>query len=82
MCCRKFDLLTSLGDDLKFVLICSKATLSKADADVLLVQPSTHGKCERCWHVREDVGTDSEHPTLCGRCVSNLYGSGEARTHA
>ena len=79
---EKYELLASLGDDLKFVLICSRASLSEAEVDALLVQPSPHGKCERCWHVREDVGADSEHPTLCGRCVSNLYGSGEARTHA
>ncbi|PKO90009.1 MAG: isoleucine--tRNA ligase, partial [Betaproteobacteria bacterium HGW-Betaproteobacteria-10] len=79
---EKYDLLASLGDDLKFVLICSKATLVKADSEALLAQASAHGKCERCWHVREDVGANSEHPALCGRCVSNLYGEGEVRTHA
>ena len=26
-------------------------------------------KCERCWQVLTDVGTDPGHPTLCGRCV-------------
>jgi isoleucyl-tRNA synthetase len=26
-------------------------------------------KCERCWHWEEDVGTNAEHPTLCGRCL-------------
>jgi len=26
-------------------------------------------KCERCWHWETDVGSDKEHPTLCGRCV-------------
>jgi isoleucyl-tRNA synthetase len=41
--------------------------------------PSTHAKCGRCWHWREDVGADAEHPELCGRCVSNLFASGEAR---
>jgi isoleucyl-tRNA synthetase len=25
-------------------------------------------KCERCWRVREDVGTIAAHPTLCIRC--------------
>jgi hypothetical protein len=25
-------------------------------------------------------GQHAEHPTLCGRCVSNLYGAGETRT--
>jgi isoleucyl-tRNA synthetase len=26
-------------------------------------------KCERCWHWEEDVGANTKHPTLCGRCV-------------
>jgi isoleucyl-tRNA synthetase len=79
---EKYELLASLADDLKFVLICSKAVLVKSDEDKLVAQAATHGKCERCWHVREDVGATAEHPTLCGRCVSNLYGAGEARAHA
>jgi isoleucyl-tRNA synthetase len=29
-------------------------------------------KCERCWHYETDIGEDSSHPTLCGRCVSVL----------
>jgi len=80
-----FDLLASLGDDLRFVLICSRTTLHKVgnDADeAILVSPSAHKKCERCWHYREDVGHDAAHPELCGRCTSNLHGAGEARAHA
>src|SRR5262249_7244154 len=46
------------------------------------VNPSPHRKCERCWHYRSDVGATGEHPDLCGRCVANLYGSGETRVHA
>ena len=75
-------LLASLGEDLKFVLITSKATLASAEALAVTVTPSTATKCERCWHWRDDVGTDAAHPTLCGRCTSNLYGAGEARTVA
>ena len=26
-------------------------------------------KCDRCWNIRNDVGGQSQHPTLCGRCV-------------
>jgi isoleucyl-tRNA synthetase len=36
-------------------------------------------KCERCWHRRPEVGENKEHPTLCGRCVQNVAGAGEAR---
>ena len=75
-------LLASLGDDLKFVLITSKATLRQGQALTVTVTPSAHAKCERCWHWRADVGVDAAHPTICGRCVANLHGAGEARAVA
>ena len=34
-------------------------SISKADGQ----------KCERCWHWETDVGSNPEHPTICGRCV-------------
>ncbi|MDL1859569.1 isoleucine--tRNA ligase [Betaproteobacteria bacterium PRO7] len=77
--------LATLGDDLKFVLITSRATLHVAaspETESITVTPSAHAKCERCWHWRADVGSHREHPTLCGRCVSNLFGAGESRTVA
>jgi isoleucyl-tRNA synthetase len=79
-----FDLLASLGDDLKFVLICSKVSLERVGAGetVIAAMPTAHAKCARCWHWREDVGGDAGHPELCGRCVSNLHGTGEAREFA
>jgi isoleucyl-tRNA synthetase len=78
------DLLASLGNDLKFVLICSKVTLMKVGAGetAVSVTPSTHKKCARCWHWRDDVGHDAAYPELCGRCTSNLHGAGEARAFA
>ena len=75
-------LLASLGDDLHFVLITSVARLHAGDALRVQVHASDDTKCERCWHWRADVGADAAHPTLCGRCVSNLYGSGETRSVA
>jgi isoleucyl-tRNA synthetase len=72
-------LLASLGDGLKFVLITSKATLAAGDTLAIAVMPSQAVKCERCWHWRDDVGHDPQHPTLCGRCTSNLHGAGETR---
>ena len=81
----KFDALAALGDDLKFVLITSDASLHKVaseNEERIVVEPAAHEKCERCWHVREDVGAYAEHPGLCGRCVSNLHGDGEARAYA
>ncbi|OZI19329.1 isoleucine--tRNA ligase [Bordetella genomosp. 9] len=75
--------LQSLGDDLRFVLIVSRATVHAGTGELkIAIVPSSHRKCERCWHWRADVGADPEHPEICGRCVSNLFGSGEARDHA
>ncbi|AIY40395.1 Isoleucyl-tRNA synthetase [Collimonas arenae] len=78
----KYALLTSLGDDLKFVLITSSASVSEVATEAeetILVTPSTQQKCERCWHYRADVGSHPEHSGLCGRCVANLFGGGEQR---
>ncbi|MCC7487854.1 MAG: isoleucine--tRNA ligase [Burkholderiales bacterium] len=76
--------LTRLGEDLRFVFITSRASVHERDAMPLEVEvsPSAHAKCERCWHYRADVGGMPEHAGLCGRCVSNLYGTGEPRVHA
>ncbi|MEE1653900.1 isoleucine--tRNA ligase [Brachymonas sp. J145] len=75
-------LLHSLGEDLKFIFITSKVTLQAGEALAITVTPSGAQKCERCWHYRDDVGSDVEHPTICGRCSSNLYGAGEQREFA
>ncbi len=75
-----FAALASLGDDLKFVTINSGATLHQGVGEIEVnVAPSAHTKCERCWHYRADVGSHADHPSICGRCVSNLYGAGEER---
>jgi isoleucyl-tRNA synthetase len=81
----KFAALESLDDDLKFVLITSQASVEKVAAseeESVVVTPSTAQKCERCWHYRADVGSHAEHEGLCGRCVANLFGKGEARRFA
>jgi isoleucyl-tRNA synthetase len=30
-------------------------------------------KCERCWHIRKDVGQDAEFRTVCARCVRAVH---------
>jgi isoleucyl-tRNA synthetase len=77
-----YEALASLGDDLRFVFITSAANVERSDALAVAVNPSPSPKCERCWHWRADVGDDPKHPLLCGRCVSNLFGSGEPRAFA
>ena len=79
-----FDALARLGDELRFVLITSRATLHRSVGGELsvAVTPSAHPKCGRCWHYRADVGAHAAHAALCGRCASNLFGAGEMRAHA
>ncbi|NIE74185.1 isoleucine--tRNA ligase [Pantoea sp. Tr-811] len=86
--------LNKLGDELRFVLITSAASVvpfAQAPAEAvateveglkLQVVKSGHVKCGRCWHFRADVGSHPEHPEICGRCVDNLTGSGEVRHYA
>jgi len=89
-----YEALSKLEDELRFVLITSYARLQPAsgkpeqaaatDVEGLSVEvrASQHPKCSRCWHHREDVGQNPEHPELCGRCVENVAGAGETRRFA
>lgn len=88
------DMLIGLEDELRFVLITSEASVldvESAPADAfageladfkVVVSLSTDQKCDRCWHRRPDVGDHEVHPTLCGRCISNVSGEGETRRYA
>jgi len=79
-----YESMKRLGDDLRFVFITSRATVHERQGAGIAVgvTPSAHRKCERCWHYRADVGADAAHPDICARCVSNISGPGETRTHA
>ncbi|HOY86855.1 MAG TPA: isoleucine--tRNA ligase [Methylotenera sp.] len=82
---ESFAALSRLEDDLRFVTITSSAKVYKVASEAeqkVVVKPSAHQKCDRCWHYRADVGADKAHPHICGRCVSNLFSKGEARKYA
>lgn len=89
--------LAKLEDELRFFFITSYAkvaALSEKPADAfehddenvkfaVSASASEHAKCVRCWHHRDDVGSNSEHPELCGRCVTNVTDeAGEVRQYA
>lgn len=90
--------LSKLSDELRFVLITSYATVKNFDAAAsdstamsgelpdlkIAVRASTHDKCKRCWHRREDVNHDPRYPEICGRCVENIDdgSNGEKRLYA
>ncbi len=82
--------LTALGDELRFVLLTSGATVADyndAPADAqqsevlkglkVALSKAEGEKCPRCWHYTRDVGKVAEHAEICGRCVSNVAGDGE-----
>jgi isoleucyl-tRNA synthetase len=80
-----YDVLNRLGDDLRFVMITSRAGVKRANSEAeqrIEVIVSAYAKCERCWHYSEDVGSNAQHATLCSRCVSNLAGENEGRRYA
>jgi isoleucyl-tRNA synthetase len=74
--------LAALGGDLRFAMITSQAKLVLSEEERIVATASEHRKCERCWHYRADVGVRADAPGLCGRCVDNLFGAGETRSHA
>lgn len=82
-----------LKDELRFVLITSTATVfdfSEKPNNIMVakldigevgieVVKAKGEKCQRCWHIREDVGENTDHPLICNRCVNNIDGAGEVR---
>jgi isoleucyl-tRNA synthetase len=43
----------------------------------VLVSKAAGQKCERCWHWETDVGSQPEHPKICGRCVKAVQESAQ-----
>lgn len=87
--------LHQLKDELRFVLITSKAEVKPLREDDLAteteleglriaVQSSTAKKCVRCWHRRPDVDQNPDFPGICVRCVENVDPKlkGEQRLYA
>lgn len=89
--------LAPIADELRFVLIVSEldfAALDEAPSDLapeelpngtevaVVIASAEAPKCDRCWHHQADVGSHAAHPTLCGRCIENVDGTGEQRVWA
>ena len=71
--------LRALGEELRFVLMVSKVSVSEGEALNIVVDKAEGEKCERCWHYLPDVGSNPAHPCLCARCIDNVEGKGEER---
>ena len=79
----RYKFLKMYEQDLPTLFIVSQVTLEEVHieptnghptADPALgvmvnVEKAKDQKCERCWNYRPSVGTSTQHPTLCDRCV-------------
>jgi isoleucyl-tRNA synthetase len=88
-----YEKMLIIGDELRFIFINSDTRIHSFDKEEcednqteinveVQARPSIHPKCNRCWQHRQDVGKNTEHPQICGRCVDNVAGVGETRRYA
>jgi isoleucyl-tRNA synthetase len=64
----------SVADDLRELLNVSELELRSGAEDAVAIERAGGRKCERCWHWETDLGSDPDHPALCGRCVQAVSG--------
>ncbi|MBK2356038.1 isoleucine--tRNA ligase [Francisella hispaniensis] len=90
-----YKLLEKLGNELRFLLISSKADLkaieektsSSIAANIaglsIEITKIEEPKCERCWHRSSTVGENPHYEDICSRCVENITTeAGESREFA
>jgi isoleucyl-tRNA synthetase len=72
-------LLAEQEEGLPALFIVSQVELASADGTKtgdgelsVDVEPARGEKCNRCWNFREDVGQNTQHPTICGRCAGTV----------
>ncbi|MEK7747821.1 MAG: isoleucine--tRNA ligase [Nitrospirota bacterium] len=65
---KDLQLLASLKSFRETFFIVSQVALQEANAWSITVGAAEGEKCERCWLFSKEVGSHSEHPTLCVRC--------------
>ena len=70
---KSYEFLKENKDLLMTVFIISDLQIEKIDEDIKIEVTMAEGeKCERCWMYSKTVGENSEHPTLCHRCVEAI----------
>jgi isoleucyl-tRNA synthetase len=67
-------ILKPYADDLTTLFIVSRAALERGTGSGMTVEvkKADGEKCGRCWNYRPAVGTFTDHPTLCDRCVEAI----------
>jgi len=89
---RLFAYLSQFKEKLETIFIVSKVELLNQDTDIsgenvfkgeevpelsIVIKKAPGQKCERCWCYSETVGQDSQHPTICHKCVTVLDENGQ-----
>jgi isoleucyl-tRNA synthetase len=78
-----FQILKPYESELHYIFIVSRVSLIEEQQGLSVsVKKINHDKCDRCWHFESTVGTHQEHPSICERCTTNLFGDGEKRKYA
>jgi isoleucyl-tRNA synthetase len=80
---KQYQVLASLGAELRFFLIVSAVQLVEGEGGLeVTVKTASMGKCPRCWH--RVLPSSQPEATVCERCALNLAadGSGEVRNYA
>ena len=78
-----FKILKPYESELHYIFIVSNVRLIEEQNGLAVnVKKIAYDKCDRCWHYESSVGTHQEHPSICERCISNLFGDGEKRKYA
>jgi isoleucyl-tRNA synthetase len=78
---EELEYLRENAPELKTIFIVSKVELTEEitgecyeSTDLpgyrIAVTSAPGDKCERCWCYDEEIGADSDHPTICPRCVA------------
>jgi len=77
VCCDDEDarFLNEFGLD-QFAALCivSEVKIVKTTGETTIAaEKSSYDKCQRCWNYWPSVGTNSDHPDLCDRCVTVVH---------
>jgi isoleucyl-tRNA synthetase len=70
----RYDLLASYRETLEDLFIVSGVEVERGSGDRMEVEVrrAEGAKCERCWHYRASVGSDSTFPTVCAPCAERV----------
>ena len=80
-------MMADMGPELTRFFQVSKITLSPVKTDKMhtydnssvLIQKTMGKKCVRCWNYYDTIGSDPNHPELCGRCTDIINTTKQAR---